>query len=647
MNDPNNLEGRIWHIAKLLRGPYTTEQLGKVIVPMTVLRRLDCVLAPTKAKVIAEYERIQGETKSGEDLDPRLNEAAGQRFHNHSPFDLARLADGRHSIDHDFKDYLHGFSANVRDIFRAFGLVDELFKMREVQLLHLMVWAFAKLDLYPDSVSGNQFEDLIERLMCYFEGPRSEQSTPADVSRLVVNLLFSPDSDWLATHQKDRKLLDPACGSGGMLTAARRHFLEHQALAKLSVHGQEINSAAYATVASLLVLTDSGESDVSCSNSLTKDRFPDETFDYFVSHPPFGLRWGHWRSEIERQRDSGSRFSVALPRTSDASLLFLQDMWSKRKDFNQQQQGSRLAIVLSASPMFVGDAGQGESEIRRWLIENDWLEAIVALPTHLFSNTSIGAFVWILSNRKETRRRGKIQLIDAHEVWTEDAGKEGPHKVGTKRRHLPLEQIEEIVRLYEIFEESARSKIFANAQFGYTRIAIERPLRLRYQMSTEAKARFLDACPHLLKDVQAIDRELGRESNLDWNGMWERIEALLLSLGSRWKAKEKKLFRWVFTQKDPDATPVRTASQGLEADSALRDFEKVPLGEDIEAFFERTVRPRTPDAWLGNSKDRIGYAIDFDRHFFTPTPPRPLAEIDADLQKAEGEILRLLREVTE
>jgi type I restriction enzyme M protein len=314
----------------------------------------------------------------------------------------------------------------------------------------------------------------------------------------------------------------------------------------------------------------------------------------------------------------------------------------------QRKHGSRLAIVFSGSPLFSGGAGSGESEIRKWIIENDWLEAIVALPEQMFYNTGIGTYIWIVTNRKEKRRKGKIQLLDARDTWTAGGSEDNKRSLGDKRRHLTAGQIDGIVKVYGRSKDGETSKVFDNADFGYTRVTIERPLRLHYQMTLEDKARFLDACPHLLDDVQAIDEKLGREPHRDWNSVWTRIEDLLHERKSGWKSSEERLFRSVFTHKDPEAEPVLKGGrgEGFEPDADLRDFENVPLKDDIDAFYKREVLPHLPDAWMDRTKDKVGYEINFNRHFYQYTPPRALAEIDADLQKAEDDILRLLKEVT-
>ena len=397
-------------------------------------------------------------------------------------------------------------------------------------------------------------------------------------------------------------------------------------------------------------------------------------FDYFLTNPPFGVDWKRQQKAIRRERDQrgfDGRFGAGLPRITDGSLLFLQHMIDKFEPVApaERKHGSRLAIVFSGSPLFTGGAGSGESDIRRWIIENDWLEAIIALPEQMFYNTGIGTYVWIVTNRKEKRRRGKIQLLDARQCYVpmrrslgDKRRKLGEPGDGTPETPAP-DHIAEIVRLYGDFADGDRSKLFDNQDFGYTRVTVERPLRLRYQMTFDDKTRFLDACPELLDDVQAIDKALGRKPHRDWNGVWRRIEALLDQRGSWWRAPEKKIFRDVFTQTDADVEPVLAATGRLrsraragrsgkidaaayEPDPALRDFENVPLKVDVDDYFEREVHPHVPDAWMDRSRDKVGYEINFNRHFYRYQSPRPLTEIDAELKEAEAEVLRLLREVT-
>ncbi len=660
MPDHSYFSNLIWQIADLLRGPYRPPQYERVMLPMTVLRRFDCVLGASKGEVLAEFSRLGGKF-DGEALNARLNKTSGQRFHNHSPLDFEKLKGDPDHIEQHLVSYIKGFSENVRKIFEYFEFEAEIEKMREANILYLVVSKFADVDLHPDQVPNDQmgliFENLIRRFNELANETAGDHFTPREVIRLMVNVLFIDDDQLLATPGTVRKLLDPACGTGGMLAEAQNYLRDHHRDARLYVYGQDYNKRAFATAAADMLMKQvdhNGDgTNVRFGDSLTEDQFAGKTFDYFLTNPPFGVDWKKQKSEIEREHEKlgySGRFGAGLPRINDGALLFLQHMVSKFEPLRptEHKHGSRLAIVFSGSPMFTGGAGSGESEIRKWLIENDWLEAIIALPEQMFYNTGIGTYIWIVTNRKEKRRKGRIQLLDARDIWTPGGSEDSKRSLGDKRRHMTEVQIREVVRLYGAFEAGTRAKIFDNADFGYARITVERPLRLRYQMTLADKARFLDACPHLLEDVQAIDQELGREPMPDWPAVWKRIERVLRRRESRWKAPEQKLFRSVFTQKDPEAAPVPQGGRdgGYEADADLRDFENVPLKEDVDAYFAREVLPHVPDAWMDRSKDKIGYEINFNRHFYVFTPPRPLAEIDADLKLAEEGILRLLGEVT-
>ncbi len=662
MPDHSYFANLIWQIADLLRGPYRPPQYERVMLPMTVLRRFDCVLAPTKSAVLSEYDRWS-DRLHGDALDVRLNRAAGQRFHNHSPLDFEKLKGDPDNIAPHLVSYIQGFSANVRRIFfDCFDFETEIEKMRESNILYLVVSKFCDVDLHPDRVPNEQmgllFENLIRRFNELANETAGDHFTPREVIRLMVSILFIHDDELLATPGTVRKLLDPACGTGGMLAEAQNYLREHHGAARLYVYGQDYNNRAFATAASDMLMKqvdhNGGGDSIRFGDSLTDDQFEGETFDYFLTNPPFGVDWKRQKNDIQREHDKlgfEGRFGAGLPRVNDGSLLFLQHMTHKFEPVrpDEHKHGSRLAIVFSGSPLFTGGAGSGESDIRKWIIENDWLEAIIALPEQMFYNTGIGTYVWIVTNRKEERRQGKIQLLDARDLWTAGGSEDNKRSLGDKRRHIAAEQIEEIVRLYGRFEDGERSKLFDNDDFGYTRVTVEQPLRLRYQMTIEDKSRFLDACPYLLDDVQAIDKALGREPKCDWNATWESIADLLHERQSRWKKTEQKLFRDVFTEKDPQAERVRKdgREKGYEPDTALRDFENVPLKDDIDAYFEREVAPHVPDAYMDRDKDKVGYEINFNRHFYKYTPPRPLEQIDADLKKAEEKIMRLLREVTE
>ena len=678
MADHHQLSNFIWQIADLLRGPYRPPQYERVMLPLTVLRRFDCVLAATKDKVLAEHRKWEDRLQD-EALDSMLNKAAGQRFHNRSPLDFEKLKGDPDPIDRHLISYIEGFSKNVREIFERFEFVAEVEKMHEANILYLVVSKFCDIDLHPDVVDNIQmgllFEDLIRRFNEAANETAGDHFTPREVIRLMVDILFDPDDDILTKPGIVHKLLDPACGTGGMLAESQNYLREHNAKAQLWVFGQDFNPRAYAVAASDLLMKENQNSDIRFGDSLINDQFPEEDsdtkgkFDYLLANPPFGVDWKKQHKEVQREHEKqgfGGRFGAGLPRINDGALLFLQHMISKFELYQPKQQkyGARLAIVFNGSPLFTGGAGSGESEIRKWVIENDWLEAIVALPEQMFYNTGIGTYLWVITNRKQLDRKGKIQLIDARARW-----KPMRRSLGNKRREMSEDDIAAVVCEYGQFAESETSKIFNNQDFGYQRVPIERPLRLRYQMSLERKRNFLDAVPHLLDDVQAIDRELGRESQSDWNAIEAAITDLLKQRQSRWRATEHKLFRYVFTDRDPKAAPVilkeRKVKKGLnarvwgwfpddqnkverlyEADTKLRDFENVRLKDDIVDYFHREVEPHVPDAWADEEKIKTAYEINFNRHFYTYTPPRPLAEIDADLKQMEEKVVRLLREVT-
>ncbi len=658
MPDHTYFANLIWQIADLLRGPYRPPQYERVMLPMTVLRRFDCVLAPAKLKVVAEYKRLKDKLK-GDALDARLNKVAGQRFHNHSELTFEKLKGDPDHIAPHLVSYINGFSANVRRIFEYFEFENEIEKMREANILYLVVSKFAEVDLHPDRVPNQQMGLILENLIRRFNELANETAgdhfTPREVIRLMVSILLIHDDKLLATPGTVRKLLDPACGTGGMLAEAQNYLREHHSAARLYVYGQDYNKRAYATAAADMLIKEvdhnGGQNHIRYGDCFTDDQFSGETFDYFLTNPPFGVDWKKQQREIEREHEKlgfAGRFGAGLPRVNDGSLLFLQHMISKFEPYRpaEQKHGSRLAIVFSGSPLFTGGAGSGESNIRKWIIENDWLEAIIALPEQMFYNTGIGTYIWIVTNRKEKRRKGKIQLIDARDIWTPGGSEESKRSLGDKRRHLSAAQIDEIVRLYGRFQDEERSKIFDNADFGYTRVTVERPLRLRFQITPERKEQFLKDFPELADDVTAIETTLGTEPRQDWSAVWEQVQDILHERRVRWKTSEKKRFREAFTERDPDAEPVAAEgrSGGYEPDPDLRDFENVPLKEDIDAYFEREVKPHVPDAWMDRTKDKVGCEINLNRYFYKYT--RPLEEIDADLKRAEEEILRLLREVT-
>jgi type I restriction enzyme M protein len=663
MPDHNYFSNLIWQIADLLRGPYRPPQYERVMLPMTVLRRFDCVLAPTKQKVLAEHGRSKDKLK-GDALDAKLNRVAGQRFHNHSPLDFEKLRGDSDHIAQHLVSYINGFSANVRQIFQYFEFENEIEKMREADILYLVVTKFATVDLHPDQVPNQQmgliFENLIRRFNELANETAGDHFTPREVIRLMVNLLFIHDDKLLATPGTVRKMLDPACGTGGMLAEAQNYLREHHGAAKLYVFGQDYNKRAFATAASDMLIKavdqNGGSNNIRFGDTFTDDKFttpPYDKFDYLIANPPFGVDWKKQQREIEREHEQlgyAGRFGAGVPRVNDGALLFLQHMISKFEPVRpaDQKYGSRLAIVFSGSPLFTGGAGSGESNIRRWIIENDWLEGIIALPEQMFYNTGIGTYVWVVTNRKEKRRKGKVQLVDARDLWTPGGSEESKRSLGDKRRHMTAAQIREIVRVYGQFENEGISKVFDNADFGYTRVTVERPLRLRFEMTESRVRRFEEEYPDLAEDVRAIADQFSGVVSRNWSETWADIEDLLRDRRARWKIIEKKAFRAAFCDRDPEAEPVLAEgkSVGFEPDPELRDFENVPLKQDVDEYFEREVRPHVHHAWMDRGKDKVGYEINFNRYFYKYTPARSLEEIDRELKKAEEEIIRLLREVT-
>ncbi|MGN6297383.1 MAG: type I restriction-modification system subunit M [Ginsengibacter sp.] len=658
----------IWQIADLLRGPYRPPQYERVMLPMTVLRRFDCVLAATKEKVISEFKKYEGKLE-GNALDAKLNKIAGQKFHNHSPLDFEKMKGAPDSIAHDLVSYINGFSENVRKIFEYFEFDKEIEKMNKANILYLIVSKFSTVDLHPKRADGTgvdniemglMFENLIRRFNELANETAGDHFTPREVIKLMVNILFINDDKLLSTPGTIRNMLDPTCGTGGMLAEAQEYLIKHHPEATLYAYGQDYNERAFATAASDMLIKEvahNGAGDnIKFGDSLIDDQFAGHSFDYLIANPPFGVDWKKQQSEIVREHEKlgfSGRFGAGLPRVNDGALLFLQHMISKfeKVDEANKKYGSRLAVVFSGSPLFSGGAGSGESNIRRWIIENDWLEAIIALPEQMFYNTGITTYIWIVTNRKEKRRKGKIQLLDARDYYIAMRKSMGDkrRKIGDQDEGEP-NQIGEIVKIYGRFDDPQDkkvSKVFRNTEFGYTRVTIERPLRLQYQVTLENKARFLNAYPALLDDIQAIDTTLGREVMLDWNKVDKAIKDILKKNESKWKNAEYKLFRDVFTKTNPKAEKVKKGKNKYEPDSELRDYENIPLERNIDEYFKTEVLLHVPDAWMDREKDKPGYEINFNRHFYVHVSPRPLSQIDEDLKKVEAQILTLLNEVTE
>ena len=656
----------IWEIADLLRGDYKQADYGKVILPMTVLRRLDCVLEPTREAVLARASEFAGE--SPEVRDRMLRRTAGQAFYNTSKFDFKRLLADPAQIGSNLVNYIQGFSPQAREIIEHFGFEGQIEKLERGNLLYLIVQRFAEVDLHPDAVPnelmGSIFEELIRRFSEQSNETAGEHFTPREVIRLMVDLLFIEDDEVLRRPGVVRTLFDPAAGTGGMLSVAEDYLRDLNPQARLEVYGQELNDESYAICKADMLIKGQNPENIVRGNSFTEDGHEGKTFHYMLSNPPFGVSWRKVQKFIEDEHETlghAGRFGAGLPRINDGSLLFLQHMISKMKP--AEEGGSRIAIVFNGSPLFTGDAGSGESEIRRWILENDWLEAIVALPDQLFYNTGIATYIWIVTNRKSPQRRGKVQLINAIGSF-----RKMRRSLGNKRNEIAPEQIAEIARTYGDFAETRHSKIFDTEDFGYYKITVERPLRLNFQASEERIAR-LDGQSafarlatsrkkgeagereieegralqeEILRALRGIDPEVVYKSRPEFR---KALQKVFRSAGIKVPAPVVRAILAALSERDETAEICTDKDGAPEPDPELRDTENVPLTEDIHAYFEREVLPFVPDAWIDESKTRIGYEIPFTRHFYEYTPLRPLEEIEAEIRELEGEIAGLLEEV--
>ncbi|MFY1622806.1 type I restriction-modification system subunit M [Micromonospora sp. WMMD735] len=645
------LAGFIWSVADLLRGDYKQSEYGRVILPLTVLRRLDCVLAPTKDAVLERHRQLKA---SGvQNVDPVLRRVAGLSFYNTSEMSFRRLLGDQDHVVLNLRAYIGGFSPGAVDVLEKYGFDTQIGRLAEAGLLYQVVAKFADIDLHPDVVSNHQmgyvFEELVRRFSEISNETAGEHFTPREVIKLMVNLLLAPDEEELITPGIVRKVYDPACGTGGMLSEAQEHIEAHNAHATVEVYGQELNGETYAICRSDMMLKGGDPTKITFGNSFSQDGHDGERFDYMLANPPFGVEWKKVENYVkaEHARGHAGRFGAGLPRINDGSLLFLQHMIAKMK--RPEDGGSRLAIVFNGSPLFTGAAGSGESEIRRWILENDLLEGIVALPDQLFYNTGISTYFWILTNRKDASRRRKVVLLDGRDHWTKMR-----KSLGDKRKMLTDDHIAELTRAYvdvltiaddPEHPQHAKVKVFATTDFGYQRITVERPLRLRFEVTDETVA--------LLAEARAVlkyaDREsllVGARSLIGTSSATRAEFALRLNgLGKLPAAVEKAVWE-AFSVSDPEGE-VQTDRKGRPLpDTDLRDNENVPLDEDIHDYLKREVLPHVPDAWIDESKTKIGYEIPFTRHFFVYQPPRSLAQIDSELGALETEIQQLLREVT-
>lgn len=637
-----NLADFIWNVADVLRGDFRQSEFGRIILPFTVLRRLECVLEPTRDKVRSQFLAMQA---SGVDMDLILPATAGATFYNVSQFALDSV--GSTSTRANLEDYIAKFSANARQVFEHFAFDGWLSKLENANLLYLVTQKFASIDLHPNVISNHEmglvFEHLIRKFAESANDTAGEFFTPRDVVRLATTLIFAPDHQALNGDGVVRTVYDCAAGTGGFLSSAIEQVAEWNPNARLVPYAQELNPETYAISVADKLIQGYDTKNIKLGNTLSNDLLPHEQFDYCLANPPFGVKWEKVQKQVQDEQASlgfAGRFGAGLPRVGDGSLLFLMHLLSKRKPV--ELGGSRIGIVLSGSPLFNGGAGSGESEIRRWILENDWLEAIIALPNDLFYNTGIGTYIWVLSNHKDAARKGKVQLIDATAMHAPMR-----KSLGSKRKFLSEEQIAEIAKLHEAGESGEsgeNSKVFATTDFGYRRITVERPLRLRFSVT-----------PDKLAAYQATKGADQAEAFSKVEGSFDNLLAFLKAAGIKKLGKgAKKGVLACFGERDGDAQPVQDDKGNVQADSDLRENENVPLNQSIDDYFAREVLPHAPDAWIDTDKTDardgqvgiVGYEINFNRYFYIYQPPRVLAEIDADLKAVEAEIAALLGEVT-
>jgi type I restriction enzyme M protein len=659
----------IWSIAELLRGPYKKEQYGDVILPMAVLRRFDCVLAATKQEVLEKYEALK---KSGlQNMDPVLNRISKQEFNNTSKYDFEKLLADPDNIANNLRNYINGFSKNAREIIEHFDFDKQITKLNDNNLLYLVISEFNKIDLHPDVVSNTEmgyiFEELIRRFSEH--GEAGDHYTPREVIRLMVNILLNEDNEELTQPGLVVTVYDCCAGTGGMLSVAEQYLKELNPGIQVELFGQEINPQSFSICKSDMLIKGQNADNIILGDSFTEDGHRGRTFRYMLTNPPFGVEWKKAekfiREEYEKEGYNG-RFGAGLPRISDGSLLFLQHLISKMK---QDEKGSRIAIIFNGSPLFTGDAGSGESEIRRWIIENDMLEGIIALPDQLFYNTGISTYIWIVTNRKNSDpmkgpvRTGKIQLVNAVDFYQKMR-----KSLGNKRNEITEEQIKEITRIYGEFKENEYCKIFDNEDFGYQKIVVERPLRLNFQVTEErinnlynettfkklAESRKKGAAG--LKEIEE-GKKLQQQiietlKTMDSTILYKNRDAFTKVLRKAFKDSDIKLdsallkaILSALSEKDETADICVDSKGNPEPDPDLRDTENVPLKEDIHEYFEREIKPHVPDAWIDESKTKIGYEIPFTRHFYKYKPLRPSEKIMKEIRELEQSILEKLKKV--
>jgi type I restriction enzyme M protein len=692
----------LWGVADLIRDTFKRGKYQDVILPLTVLRRLDCVLAGTKDRVLKRQAELKG--RGLEDLDAQLRRASGFAFYNTSRYDFDKLlADAPH-LAANLRNYIAGFSPNMREVLERFDFDNTISKLDEAGLLFQVVERFKKVDLHPDRVDnptmGTIFEELLRKFNEALNENPGEHFTPRDVVHLMVDLMLAGDEARIRRPGVVDTVYDPCCGSGGMLLITKEHITiglrkngdvvrpPLNPKAEIHLFGQEVNPETWAVAKSDLYMkepTGRDADNIAFGSTLSKDRHAGRAFDYLIANPPYGKDWKRDEDVVSAEHEKGAagRFGPGLPRISDGQLLFLLHLLAHAKAPNEG--GSRIAIIMNGSPLFTGDAGSGESEIRRYILENDLLEALIALPEQLFYNTGIATYIWVVTNRKAARRRGQVQLIDATSFWVPMR-----KSLGDKRREIPLDRAQDILTILGTFrdgetrtvaadgkaDEVVVSRTFPNTHFGFRKITVERPLRLNFQASPARMAR-LETEKAFQGLAQSKKRgEAGAKEQAKGRSMQDVIRKLVASMpgslikdrdeferlvdgaakkaGTKLTAAAKKAILSALSERDETAAICRDRDGNAEPDPELRDTESVPLSEPVDAFFEREVRPHVPDAWIDTAKrdsrdgavGHVGYEINFNRYFYRYSPPRPLEEIESDIRGIETDILRMLAEVT-
>lgn len=640
----------IWNIAESLRGPFKPWEYGSVVLPFTVLRRLDAVLADTKPEVLEAAKDIESLPEMLQEI--KLTEASGHQFYNTSPFDFGKLVADPADLRTNLNVYLAGFSSNVRDIFERFEFDKTLNKLAEKNKLFVVTEKFAQADFHPRAVSNIQMGLVFEELIRFANEKSNETAgdhyTPREVIKLMVELLFALDDDALSKSGVVRSIYDPTAGTGGMLSVADEYLRTLNPGIQLSLYGQDYNDASYAICKADMVIKGQDVDNIALGDTLTEDAFDDKKFDYGLSNPPFGVDWKDQRTYVDDEHTKlgfNGRFGPGTPTVSDGAMLFLLHLVSKMR--KPEDGGSRMAIVLNGSPLFSGGAGGGESNIRKWLLDNDLVEAIIGLPKDMFYNTGISTYIWVLSNRKTDEHKGRVQLIDGREMFTKL--RKG---LGSKRNELSPKNIETIVGLYAGFEDGEHSKLFRNEDFLYRTITVERPLKLNWHATPERiDAVFEAKAVQKLSEADAASLRAALD-RLGTDTVWKNRTTFQKVLKDATKAEgltlAAPLLKTVTTElgeQDDTADTCTDAKGNAEPDASLRDTENVPWDEDVDAYVAREVLPYAPDAWVDYAKTKEGAEIPFTRHFYQYVPPRPLDEIDRDLDAVMDDLRAMLTAV--